>query len=89
MWAKLTQNAESGLCTVLCPLVETCRQTPPVGDTQVMSLEQTPLIMKTLVSKCAIYFFAVQEMEKAVWYYTKIDCLTENCNVGLLTDGVY
>ena len=88
MWAKLTQNAESGLHTVLCPLVETCRQTPPVSHTQVMSHEQTPLIMATPDSKCAIYFFAVQEMEKAVWYYTKIYFVTENCIVSLLTDGV-
>ena len=57
MWAKLTQNAESGLHTVLCPLVETCRQTPPVSHTQVMSHEETPLIMETLVSKWATYFF--------------------------------
>ena len=31
-------------------------------------------------------FFSAQEMEKAVRYYTKIDCVTENCNAGLLTD---
>ena len=32
-------------------------------------------------------FFAAQEKEKAVLYYTKVDCVTENCYVGLLTDG--
>ena len=42
--------------------------------------------METLASKCDL-FFAAQEKEKAVLYYTKVDCVTENCYVGLLTDG--